>query len=554
MMIIAAANIDLISVTIGLLGGLALFLFGMHEMSDGLKSAAGEGLKTLLEKLTSNRFMAATTGAAVTAIIQSSSVTTVLLIGFVNAGVMTLKQSVGVIMGANVGTTVTGQIAAFKVTEYSWLMIALGFAVMSLSKRGTSRHYGTMLFGLGMLFLGMDQMSQATEPLRSFQPFIDLMRQMNNPLLGIMLGAAFTALVQSSSATTGIVITLASAGFLSLEGGIALAIGANIGTCFTAMLATIGKPTVAVRTAVVHVIFNLLGALLWVGFISQLADFTRGFSPESHLQGIERLAAETPRQIANANTIFNIANTCILIWFVGPITQLAIRLVPDAKTAAPQRAVKPKYLESIYLKTPSLALDRVRMEIENLGEQTIEMVSLLPVVATGSDADLDQLVTRASDIGGLHSEILDYLRRLDVSELSDAETLQMRQALSATIHLTGAADLMAANFVGIGRQRIARRVSFSPTTIAELNPLYEQVLIAITTAVSAFSRHDECVAQDLIDRKQDVADLAETIMSHLVARLNSSDPDRVILFRLESETVAHLKWLFRNATEIAKSA
>jgi phosphate:Na+ symporter len=217
-------------------GGLRLFLYGMHRMADGLKAAAGDGMKRLLARLTSNRFTAAITGAIVTAVIQSSSVTTVLVVGFVSAGLMSLSQSVGVIMGANVGTTITAQIVAFKVTKYAWLMIALGFAMNSIAKRNQYRHYGLMILGLGMLFVGMEQMSVATNPLRTYEPFIELMQKMDNPLWGIFLGALFTAVVQSSSATTGIVIMLASQGFLSLEGGIALTIGANVGTCFTAVL------------------------------------------------------------------------------------------------------------------------------------------------------------------------------------------------------------------------------------------------------------------------------------------------------------------------------
>ncbi len=293
-MLLAAAELDLVGLTIGLCGGLALFLYGMHELSDGLQAAAGERMKALLGKVTSNRFVAALTGAIVTAVIQSSSVTTVLVVGFVSAGLMSLTQSVGVIMGANVGTTITAQLVAFQVTQLAWLMVAVGFALASLSRRDQFRHSGTMLLGLGLLFLGLDQMSSATSPLQTYPLFLQLLRTLNHPVSGILIGAVFTALVQSSSATTGVVVMLASQGFLSLEAGIALAIGANIGTCVTAVVAAIGKPVDAVRVAVVHVLFNVLGALLWVGFIDQLADLARQISPAAvELQGIQRAAAET---------------------------------------------------------------------------------------------------------------------------------------------------------------------------------------------------------------------------------------------------------------------
>lgn len=224
-----------------LFGGIALFLFGMEQMAGGLKSAAGNKMKDILARFTTHRVKAALTGCVTTAIIQSSSVTTVLVVGFVSAGLMTLTQSVGVIMGANVGTTFTAQIVAFKVGKAALLLVALGFAMLFVGKRDAVKQSGNIVMGLGLVFLGMDIMSDAMEPLRSYQPFIDVMARMENPVLGILVGAVFTAMVQSSSATTGIVIALASQGLLEFPAGIALIFGANIGTCFTAWLAALGK-------------------------------------------------------------------------------------------------------------------------------------------------------------------------------------------------------------------------------------------------------------------------------------------------------------------------
>ena len=221
----------------------------MDQMADALKAVAGERMKTILARLTANRFMGAITGAFVTAVIQSSSVTTVLVVGFITAGLMSMAQSIGIIMGANIGTTITAQIIAFKVTEAALLMIAVGFTLLFTSKQEQIRHYGSILMGLGLVFFGMSVMSDAMAPLRTYPPFLELMTRMDNPLIGILTAALFTALVQSSSATTGIIIVMASQGFISLQAGIALAMGANIGTCVTAMLASIGKPREAVRAA-----------------------------------------------------------------------------------------------------------------------------------------------------------------------------------------------------------------------------------------------------------------------------------------------------------------
>ncbi|MGB0670555.1 MAG: Na/Pi cotransporter family protein, partial [Rhodospirillales bacterium] len=310
-------------ILMGLFGGLALFLLGMEQMAGALKSVAGDRMRWVLARLTGNRFAGVLTGAFVTAVIQSSSVTTVLVVGFVSAGLMTLTQSVGVIMGANIGTTVTAQIVAFKVTEYALALVALGFAVAFVARTDRIKQYGTMLLGLGLVFFGMAVMSGAMQPLKGHPPFIEALAQAANPLTAVAMGAVFTALVQSSSATTGIVIVLASEGFIPLEMGIALAFGANIGTCVTALLATIGKPREALRAAVIHALFNVLGVVLWIGLIGPLADLVRILSPVAeNLQGTARLAAEAPRQIANAHTLFNVINTAIFIWFTNPLARL----------------------------------------------------------------------------------------------------------------------------------------------------------------------------------------------------------------------------------------
>jgi phosphate:Na+ symporter len=288
-------------------------------------------------------------------------------------------------MGANIGTTITAQIVAFKVTKYALLMVAGGFGMLFFSKQEKIKQYGGMLMGLGLVFFGMSVMSDAMSPLRSYQPFLDLMTRMDNPLIGILVAAAFTALIQSSSATTGIVIVMATQGFISLPAGIALAFGANVGTCVTAMLASIGKPREAVRAAVVHVLFNIFGVLLWVGFIPYLAEFVTWLSPaHAGLSGTDKLAAEAPRQIANAHTVFNIANTFIFIGFTSQFARMVEWMVPD-KPVEELIIAQPKYLDEELLETPSLALDRVRLEIGHMGERINKMVELiLPSVISGN--------------------------------------------------------------------------------------------------------------------------------------------------------------------------
>ena len=387
-----ASSPDWGSMAMQMLGGLALFLYGMELMANALKTVAGERMKVVLARLTRNRFMGVLTGAFVTAVVQSSSVTTVLVVGFISAGLMSMAQSIGVIMGANIGSTVTAQIVAFKVTQYAMLMISLGFAAWFFSKKDRVKHYGAMFMGLGLIFFGMGIMSDAMSPLRNYQPFLDLMVKMENPFIGILVAALFTGLVQSSAATMGIVIVMASQNIITLPAGIALAFGANIGTCVTVVLASIGKPREAIRAALVHVLFNVVGVLIWLAFIPNLAELVVMISPTSSgLSDAARLAADTPRQIANAHTIFNLINTFLFIGFVGSFARIVEILVPD-KPLEEHPITQPRFLDEELMETPSLALDMARLEISRAGVQVEVMLKeILPAMLKSNRPMLSQI-------------------------------------------------------------------------------------------------------------------------------------------------------------------
>ena len=467
-MLFAETTIDSLqvgSILMGLIGGLALFLFGLDQMSDALKLIAGDGMKKVLAKLTTNRFTGALAGAFVTAIIQSSSVTTVLVVGFISAGLMSLTQSIGVIMGANIGTTITAQLVAFKVTHYALVLVAAGFFMLFGSKNEKLRHYGHMIMGLGLIFFGMHLMSDGTKPLRTYQPFMEMMQQMDNPLTGILLAAAFTALVQSSSATTGLVITLASQGFISLEAGIALIFGSNIGTCITAILASLGKPREAVRAAVVHVLFNVAGVALWFAFIPQLGAFVTWFSPSNpDLAGASRLAAETPRQIANAHTVFNLSNTALFIWFTTPLAWLVQRIVP-ARSEGEFEVARAKYLDPILLQTPALAMDIVRMEMGRLGSAALHMMrGAFETVIRGSSEEIDALEDLDNNVDSLHGAIVTYLGRLSKENLSDRQSKQLHDYLAAANYIESIGDMIETNLVDAGRERLRADLHISQAT------------------------------------------------------------------------------------------
>ncbi len=547
-------DIDWWNMGMKLLGGLALFLFGMDQMADALKAVAGERMKIILAKLTTNRFMGAATGAFVTAIVQSSSITTVLVVGFISAGLMSMAQSVGVIMGANIGTTITAQIVAFKVTKFALLMVAAGFGMLFFSRQEKIKQYGGMLMGLGLVFFGMSVMSDAMSPLRSYQPFLDLMTRMDNPLVGILVATGFTALIQSSSATTAIVIVMATQGFISLQAGIALVFGANIGTCITALLASVGKPREAVRAAVVHVLFNVFGVLLWIGVIPHLAEFVTWLSP-SHpeLSGADRLGAETPRQIANAHTVFNIANTFIFIGFTSQFARLVEKLVPD-KPIEEIIIARPKYLDEELFDTPSLAIDRARLEIGHMGGRVREMLQgIMTAIITGDRAMLENIARIDDEVDILHGHIVTYLGRISQKELTENQTRALVNLMAAANDLENIGDTIETDLVYLGKEGIQAHVSISEETREVLYKLHNVVSTTTELAIDAVMENDPQAAQEVIAMKADISRLMESAAMHETRRLVAEEPNRLAAYTLEMDVIEKLKRIYYFAKRMAKS-
>ena len=545
--------LDMGLLLMGLFGGLALFLYGMDKMADALKAVAGARMKSILAGLTKNRVMGALTGAFVTAIIQSSSVTTVLVVGFISAGLMTLAQSIGIIMGANVGTTITAQIIAFKVTRYALLLVAIGFAMIFMGKRERVRQYGAGIMGLGLVFFGMGLMGEAMSPLRSSEAFLDWMARMEKPWVGILIGAMFTALVQSSSATTGIAIVLAAEGLITLPGGIALVFGANIGTCVTALLASIGKSQEARRAAMAHVLFNVLGVLLWIPFIDQLAAFVTSFSPQAtDLSGTARLAAETPRQIANAHTLFNVINTILFLPFTTRLAKLVVTLIPDAP---PDEAddTRARYLDAELLETPSLALDRVRLEILRLGTRVHDMLlEALPTVLDGDQEDLDHLVQQDDMVDALHAQIIAYLGRLSQESLTEKETQKFMTLMEATNSLENIGDVIETNLVALGRKRIDESLVVSPATREVLENIHNTVRRAVDLAIQAVTQNKKKTARMVIGMKGEVQRQMDAAAQHQSTRLVAQEPDRLQTYTLEMDIQQALRRIYYFAKRIAR--
>ena len=307
---------------LGLLGGLALFLHGMQMMSSGLEAAAGNRMKGILEKLTANRLLGILVGAVITAVIQSSSATTVMVVGFVNSGMMTLRQAVWIIMGANIGTTITGQLIALDVGVLAPLFAFIGVAMMVFLKKPQSHHFGSIIGGLGVLFIGMDMMSASMAPLREMPGFVSLMTTFSNPVIGILAGALFTAVIQSSSASVGILQALANSGVIGLPSAVYVLFGQNIGTCITAVLASIGTSRNAKRATIIHLMFNVIGTILFtvLCILTPLVGVVQGIKPTN-----------PAAQIANMHTIFNIVTTLILLPLGNGLVSAAMHILPERK-------------------------------------------------------------------------------------------------------------------------------------------------------------------------------------------------------------------------------
>jgi phosphate:Na+ symporter len=542
------------NMTMHLFGGLAIFLFGMDQMAVALTRVAGDRMKEILAKLTTNRVMGLITGTFVTAVIQSSSVTTVMLVGFVSAGLLSLSQAVGVILGADIGTTITAQIVAFKVTKYALLLVAVGFLLLFTGKSDKMKHYGTLIMGLGFIFFGMGLMSDGMKPLRDYPPFIQLIKDVSNPAIGILLGALFTALIQSSSATMGVVIALALQGLITLEAGIALALGANIGTCATAGLAAIGKPREAVRVAVAHVTFKIVGVLIIIWFIPSFAEFVRLISPtHSDLQGFDRLAAETPRQIANAHTIFNIGIALLFLPFTSVFARFCEWVVPDRPVEEPL-TIKAKYIDKELLSTPSLAIEMTRREVGRLGDLLVDMVKVsMPAVLQGDRGDLEALAERDTDLDTLHGQIVQYLGKISTKELSDTQTQEVMNLFQAANYIEQIGDILETNMVKIGFSRIEEDVVISDQTKAVIERYHGKVMEALQSAVRAVREDDPDSALSVKDMKKTVADLAEETARHQISRLTAKEPNRLHTFTREMEVVENLSRIYRLCRKIART-
>lgn len=517
-----------------LLGGLAIFLYGMNLMSDGMKKAAGDKMRSILGVLTNVRVVGVLVGAFVTVVIQSSSATTVMLVGFVDAQLMSLAQSLGVILGADIGTTITAQLIAFKITHYALLVVALGFLVLVLAKTDTYRAMGEALLGFGLVFFGIHVMSEAMYPFRSYQPFIDFLLTLKNPLLGILIGAAFTALIQSSSAFTGILIALAQQGLLSLEAGIPLLFGANIGTCITAALASFGSSREAKRVAAAHALFKVGGVLMFVWFIGPLAAVVRWLSPEASagLTGVAANAVAVPRQIANTHTIFNVGMAIIFFPLVPLMARLVEWLMPDRPGppagAEDSDVTVPQYLDGALLSTPVLAIEQARREILRMAEAARGMlIDVMPAFLTNDMERATEILRRDNQVDSLQREITLYLTHIAQQDLILPQSGRVIQLLHVTTELEHIGDVIEKDLVPLVEKKAHGHLEFSPAGRQELVEYHDLIVDSFDKAIAAFQSDDAALAQVVATMKPQLVALERVYRQTHYTRLTEELPESV---------------------------
>ena len=461
---------------LGLLGGLALFLYGMQMMSSGLEAAAGSRMKNILERLTANRFLGVLVGAGITAVIQSSSATTVMVVGFVSAGMMTLSQAVWIIMGANVGTTITGLLIALDVGAMAPVFAFLGVTTLVFIKNPKLQHIGQIMAGLGVLFIGMDMMSASMSPLRQEPAFLNLMASFSNPLLGILAGALFTAVIQSSSASVGILQTLAAGGVLGLDSAVFVLFGQNIGTCITAVLASAGASRDAKRTTLIHLMFNVFGTVLFtlLFLILPLAPLAAQFVP-----------GDPKTQIALVHAAFNITTTLVLLPFGTVLARLAVRFLPDL----PEERTGGMCLEFLApvqasgkdggLGVSAIYVDQLRKELDRMLRMAQENVAVsFQAVLTQDAGKLEQVEKTEEYIDFLNKEISLYISKIISSETNQ----QASRIVSSCFAISGNIERIgdhADNICGYTKLLRDKHISFSPAAIKEIGQMQDISLKAI---------------------------------------------------------------------------
>ena len=529
---------------IGLFGGLGLFLFGMHTMSEGMQQSAGERMRSILENVTRNRLVGVGIGTLVTAIIQSSSATSVMLVSFVNAGLLRFRQTLPVLLGAAIGTTITAQIIAFKITEYSLLLVAAGYFLQILSRKEEFKSVGNSIFGFGVLFFGMSIMSDAMAPLREWSPFIELLLRLENPLLGILVGAVFTALIQSSSAFVGIMIVLASQGLLSLDASIPLLLGSNLGTPVTALLSSMKANREARKVALAFLLIKFISVLIFAGWTMKLGSLLLQSTPDASL----------PRLIANAHTLINVVLMFVVLPFTPQLAWLVDRM--SGKDKPVEEAVfRTLYLDRNILGTPSLALKLAKQEIIRMGEIVQSMYARIISPFLDKDASpLNQIYLQESEVDYLRDTIKTYLLQINREQISSKRANESFLLLYSLNEYEKMADIISSNLANRAEKWVAKDFDFSEEGKRELIQFHEKIQKQLKRSLVVFKETNLITAAKMKEKHKEYRGMSKDLEKQHYARILEGMKESIESSETHLEILALLSTIDSHATNIARIA
>jgi phosphate:Na+ symporter len=502
-----------VNIAISLMGGLGLFLYGMNLMGEGLQKSAGNKLKKIIEMLTSNVVMGVLVGAVVTGIIQSSSATTVMVVGFVNAGIMNLSQAIGIIMGANIGTTVTAQLVSFDLNALAPLALGIGIIFYLFATSDKVKHTAEILIGFGILFTGMEFMKNAVEPLAQYKSFTDALLYFGkNPILGVVAGFMITGIIQSSSASMGMLIALASQGILPLSAALPILYGDNIGTCVTSLISSVGASRNARRAAIMHLSFNVIGTIIFMLILNKpISAIVTYLDP-----------GNTARQLANAHTLFNLTNVIILLPFSKYIVKLSTKIMP-IKENEDEISSNTKYLDDRMFETPSIALANSVQEVVRMGNKSTNTLKY----SMSALIDKDNIVLKKAfesekTVNKLQKDLLSYLLKLSKEPLRDDERF-MIDSLYHTVNDIERVSDHAENIAELAGEMIKSDLVFSETAIKEINEIYGKTLKNLEYSLTALNDMDFILANEVLKTEEEVNYLEKTYRKAHITRLNEGD-------------------------------
>lgn len=501
-----------VSLFMNLVIGLSFFLYGMKLLGDGLQKAAGDSLRRILQALTNKPVRGVLVGMLVTGIIQSSGATTVMVVGFANAGLMTLRQAMGVIFGANIGTTVTAQIIVLRLDKLVWLFMLVGVMMEFFVKRKTSKAVGEAILGFGILFFGLYFMADTLAPLKNNQMFINfLVRFGQVPVLGVLAGAVFTALIQSSSVSTSLIVALAMKGMITLPSSIALILGANIGTTVTAGLASLGANITSRRAALTHFLFNTIGTIIMFPFLKPFAKL------------VELTATSLPHQVANAHTMFNVVMTIIALLLINPFEKLVVWLLPSKEKEVETKIVQ--FIDERVLVTPSVALSQATQELYRMGRITYGMVNDCRTALFENRMSLLETVLGNEElVNSMQKEITGYLTKITEHDLSEAQGARVLALMHAVNDIERVGD-HATNLVELIQIKDDKRLKFNNGTQDDLEAEFTHVLATLDEAMNALRDYSPVRAQQ-VKKMEDRCDvMTKEFMSHNITRLNAHEVD-----------------------------